>query len=206
MRSVPNLARHHAASDASTRTLLDVLPRQGEWTEAQYMALIDRRGIEYVDGYLEILPVPTTSHQKALRAIYLALLAFVTTHKLGEALFSGTRLRLPNGKFREPDIIFVKTEHLNWIEEKQWNGADLVMEIVTSPEGRTRDISEKPEDYALAGIPECWIVDPKMARISVLKLSGKKYVKHGVFKKGQRATSALLKGFNLDVSAVFNAD
>ena len=80
------------------------------------------------------------------------------------------------------------------------------MEIVTSPEGRVRDIEEKPDDYAAAGIPEYWIIDPKKSRITVLKLSGKKYVKHGVFKKGRRATSALLKGFGVNVTDVFNAD
>jgi Uma2 family endonuclease len=40
-----------------------------------------------------------------------------------------------------------------------WLGADLVVEIV-SPDDVERDIVIKRADYAEAGIPEYWIVNP----------------------------------------------
>jgi Uma2 family endonuclease len=36
---------------------------------------------------------------------------------------------------------------------------DLVVEVV-SPESRRRDTTDKPQEYAAAGIPEFWRVEP----------------------------------------------
>jgi len=44
-----------------------------------------------------------------------------------------------------------------------------VVEIV-SPDDPDRDLVEKVADYAEAGIPEYWIVNPNTATISVLRL------------------------------------
>jgi Uma2 family endonuclease len=54
-------------------------------------------------------------------------------------------------------------------------------------------------------IPEYWIVNPLNATITVLRLDGGEYAAHGVFGRGERATSALLAGFTVDVSAAFDA-
>lgn len=84
---------------------------------------------------------------------------------------------------------------------------DLVVEVVSSDKrSHVRDYREKRLDYANAGISEYWIVDPKKVQITVLKLVRNRYVEHGIFKKGASATSALLDGFSVDVSAVFKTD
>lgn len=58
----------------------------------------------------------------------------------------------------------------------------------------------KREEYALARIPEYWIVDPEVGQITVLTLDGETYVVHGEFKRGEQATSKLLPGFAVDVA------
>ena len=83
-------------------------------------------------------------------------------------------------------------------------GADLVVEIV-SPDKPERDTEEKPADYSAAGIPGYWIVNPIEGTISVLKLSQGVYQAHGIFKRGQFATSVLLNGFSVSVDAVLDA-
>ena len=60
---------------------------------------------------------------------------------------------------------------------------------------------EKREEYAKAGIPEYWIVDPELGQITVLVLDGSVYAVHGEFARGQQATSKLLPGFAVDVTA-----
>lgn len=89
-------------------------------------------------------------------------------------------------------------------QDRYWLWADLVVEIV-SPDKPERDLVEKRYDYAEAGIPEYWIVNPLDRTMTVLRLDGDAYVEHGVFGRGARATSALLPGFAVEVAAVFAA-
>lgn len=76
----------------------------------------------------------------------------------------------------------------------------LVMEVV-SQDDPERDWTKKRTDYAEAGMPEYWIVDPHRGVIVVLRLDAGRYVEHGEFPRGTRARSALLPGFEVDVTA-----
>ena len=78
------------------------------------------------------------------------------------------------------------------------------MEVV-SDDDRRRDLETKRQEYAQAGIPEYWIVDPRQARITVLHLDGATYAVHGDFPMGTQATSPLFPGFTLDVTAALSA-
>jgi Uma2 family endonuclease len=89
-------------------------------------------------------------------------------------------------------------------QDRFWTGADLVAEVV-SKDKPSRDLQVKKRDYAQAGIPEYWIVNPLDETVIVYRLQGKRYVRHGLFRRGQKATSALLPGFTLDVTALFDA-
>jgi len=132
--------------------------------------------------------------------------AFVLARQLGEVMFAPLRVKLRAGKFREPDIVFMLTKNLARCGEEFWVGADLVMEIVSNDQrSRERDLEKKRADYAEGGIPEYWIVDPLEERITVLRLVGRQYQVHGEFGRGAQATSALLTGFSVDVSAVLDA-
>jgi Uma2 family endonuclease len=110
-----------------------------------------------------------------------------------------------DGRFREPDVFVlmpgrVVDPHL------PPNGADLMMEVVSpGSASRQRDLVQKPRDYARAGVQEYWIVDPETETIAVLALNGETYRIHGEFKSGDTATSVLLDGFAVPVSAVFAA-
>lgn len=180
-----------------------LFPAQGAWSEEEYLALSFNRPVEFSDGHVEVLPMPTTSHQLIVAFLYQALLAFVAPRGAGTLLFAPLRVRLWPGKFREPDLVFLAAEHASRIGEPFWDGADLVMEVVGDDE-RRRDLETKRREYAQAGIPEYWIVDPQEARITVLRLDGATYAVHGEFPRGTQANSHLLPGFTLDVSAALS--
>ena len=182
-----------------------LFPFQGAWTVEEYLDLPTNHLVEFSNGRLEVLPMPTTSHQLLVASLYGLLLAFVTARDLGTVLFAGLPVRIGPRKFREPDILFMRKEHAGRIGEKFWKGADLVMEVVSpDPKSRQRDLEKKRLDYALAGIPEYWIVDPAEERITVLRLVGKVYRVHGEFPRGMTATSFLLPGFVVDVTRVLD--
>ncbi|MDB5321998.1 MAG: hypothetical protein JWN40_3629 [Phycisphaerales bacterium] len=180
-----------------------LFPYQGYWSEDDYLELDTNHLVEFTDGYVEVLPMPKTSHQRMVAYLYGQLLAFITAQNLGTVLFAPLRVRLRRNKFREPDVVFMLSEHANRIGEEFWQGADLVMEVVSDdPESRERDLVKKRKAYASAGIPEYWIVDAQERRITVLKLAGKVYAVHGEYGAGARAESALLKGFAVEASEV----
>jgi len=189
----------------STGMELDLQPLQGLWTEAQYLKLTDQSNhlIEFTDGYIEVLPMPTDSHQAISRWLFLALLAFVQ-HLGGTVYYAPLRIEVRPGKYREPDLLLLLDANDPRRQEAYWLGADLVVEIV-SPDKPQRDTEEKPRDYAEAQIPEYWIVNPLDDTITVLTLSGNAYATHGVFQRGDTATSKLLSGFAVSVNAVFDA-
>ncbi|MEO6810983.1 MAG: Uma2 family endonuclease [Isosphaeraceae bacterium] len=181
-----------------------LFPAQGTWSEEEYLALTGNRLVEFSHGIIEVLPMPTTTHQVIVLFLYDLLKAFLANRKLGSVLVAPLRVRLWPGKFREPDLIFMRTEHAERIGEQYWDGADLVMEIV-SDDDRRRDLDIKRREYAQAGIPEYWIIDRQQGRILVLTLEGTSYAVLGEFTRGDQATSKLLPGFTVDVDAVFSA-
>jgi Uma2 family endonuclease len=81
----------------------------------------------------------------------------------------------------------------------------LAVEVV-SPDKPERDLVDKRVDYAEGHVPEYWIVNPISESITVLRLDGETYAEAGVYRRGQKAASVLLDGFDVDVSSVFDAD
>ena len=184
-----------------------LFPEQGYWSEEAYLELTDgtNRLIELADGRLEFLPMPTELHQALVGFLYHALLNFVTKRGLGIVPFPPLRVRVREGKFREPDVLYLRKENFHLRTNRVWNGADLVMEVVSpDPKDRVRDYEAKFADYAAAGIAEYWIVDAERSLVSVHRLDRKAYVGHGEFGRGSEATSVQLPGFGVDVSALFD--
>ena len=186
-------------------TVADLSALQGFWTEAQYLKLTNdcNHLVEFTDGRIEILPMPTKRHQTILRFLFLAVHYFVRGIG-GDVFFAPLRLRIRDSKFREPDLLLVADVDDPRAQDDYWRGADLVMEVV-SPDDPDRDLVEKRRDYAEAGIPEYWIVNPVDETVTVLILSGDEYREHGVFRSGERAGSASLPGFSVDVRETFGA-
>jgi Uma2 family endonuclease len=187
-----------------TWEIATLFPNQGQCSEDEYLALNTNRLVEFSNGLIEILPMPTIYHQRIVAFLYNALLAFTAAGRLGEVLFAPLRVQLWPGKYREPDLMFMKGEHESRITDDFWIGADMVFEVL-SDDDRRRDLETKRQEYAQAGIPEYWIVDPRLKRITVLWLDGTVYAVHGEFAEGTDATSRLLEGFKVNVAAALAA-
>ncbi len=182
---------------------------QGLWPEEKYLGLTTNRLVEFSHGDVEVLPMPSEQHQDIVFFLAGLLAAFVRNHRLGKVTIAPLPVQLWPGKFREPDIQFMRAENAARRRMTHWIGADLVIEVV-SPDDPRRDLEIKRREYAQAGIPEYWIVDPTTTRITVLTLEGAsvnefRYAVHGEFGVGEQATSLLLPGFSADVEAVFAA-
>jgi len=191
-----------------------MFPAQGQWTVEQYLELTDstNRRIEYTNGRLEFLAMPTRTHQRLVSWLFLLLHSHVGQRGLGEVLPGGIRVFLDDERddlFRIPDVVFLSKESEDrWGGDRYWKGVDLAIEVVSDDaKSVDRDYREKVSDYREGRVPEYWIVDPQEQKITVLTLprGATEYAEHGVFKPGETATSKLLDGFTVDVRACFDA-
>src|SRR5688500_4840567 len=142
---------------ADGETIGDADTLQGTWSVEQYLRLTEssNRLIEFADGTIEVLPMPTKRHQAILGLLYRVLYPFM--QRLGGTVFlAPLSLLIHEGKFREPDLMVALDADDPRLQNNYWLGADLVVEIV-SPNSRELDIVVKRGEYAESGIPEYWI-------------------------------------------------
>jgi hypothetical protein len=92
-------------------TDIDLAVLQGMWSVEQYLALTAQtnRLLEYTDGVIEVLPMPTDKHQSISLFLLLCFLAFVRPRG-GVAFYAPLRLEIRPGKFREPDLLILTCE------------------------------------------------------------------------------------------------
>lgn len=202
-------ARPPATSDSPQYAweIARLFPPQGQWTEASYLSFTESLNqlVEVVDGWIEVLEVPSKSHQKIVQYLLNQILGFLTAHQLGDAISAPYRLRLRAETFREPDIV-VYVGDLSRCGERFGEGADLVVEVVSTDEtSRRRDYQDKLRDYADAGVSEYWIVDPAERCLRIYRLSGGQSELAGEYGEGEEASSILLSGFRTAVGDVLRA-
>jgi Uma2 family endonuclease len=204
MATVTNHAAETPSSHEWADLLADVLPRQGEWSEEEYLVLTEHRNqlVEYTDGFLEVLPSPTDKHQSILKYLVFVFRPFFESRG-GIVQFAPLRLRIREGKFREPDLMLLLLATDPRRQNRFWVGADLALEVV-SEDKPDRDLLDKRIDYAEGRVPEYWIVNPQSETITVYRFQNDAYVEAGVYRRGESATSVLQPGFSVAVSGVFD--
>lgn len=135
-------------------------PGRVTWDEFLVWADGDTRA-EWVDGEVIASSPSNVVDLRLISFLHRVLAEFVEAGQLGEIFLMDLLMRLetrPSG--REPDLVFIATEHLDRLKDAYLDGpADLAVEVV-SPESDVRDRSEKLSEYEGAGIPEYWLLDP----------------------------------------------
>lgn len=121
---------------------------------------------EWVDGEVIPLMPPDARHQEIVLLLGFVLAKFARIRRLGRVIIAPFELRLHEGRsYREPDMLFLARDHDAKFDGKRVNGAaDLVVEVV-SQSSVAQDRRNKMSDYAAAGIPEYWIIDPRPGRL-----------------------------------------
>lgn len=193
----------HSKRGEWTWELVTTFPLQGQWTEVEYLRQEFDRLVEFADGVLEFLPVPTFSHQDLVAYFYDKLNSFIGIRNPREVYFAPSWVRMAEGNIREPDVVYVRASRIK-DRQRPADGADLVMEVVSpdkpAPE---RDYVTKRQEYAATAIPEYWIIDPQTRVMTILVLAEGEYRVHGEFQPGDIATSVLLPGFSINVAEAF---
>jgi len=203
VNSFPNPTQPFPKRGEPAWDLALMFPLQGGWSVEDYLGLDTGLLVEYSDGFVRVLPMPSLLHQLIVKILFRMLDDFVSRRGLGEVLLAPLPVELSANKYREPDIVLLGSGRMKSLKG-QPVGADLVVEVVSDgKESRERDYVEKRREYAEAAIAEYWIVDPEERKVTVLALDGNQYREHGIFHAGDVATSELLSGFQVAVKDVF---
>ena len=176
-------------------------------TADEFMALGDEVRAELIAGEIFMAPAPTRWHQNVAGNLYELLAPHARTRGRGDASWGTVWIapldvHLPSGDIVQPDLIFVRTE--NWEILQDWirGTPDLLIEIV-SPSNAERDRIVKRALYARNGVSEYWIVDPDVRTVEVLRLRDGTYEPAGYFGAGTELVSSVLPDLRLPIDEVF---
>jgi Uma2 family endonuclease len=145
-----------------------VAERQLPMSYEEWREWVGDRHSEWVDGEAIVMMMATGRHQDALLFFATTLHLFVDWFGLGIVRVAPFSMRLsPGGRVRQPDLLFVGTEHRDRITDEFAEGpVDLALELI-SADSVNRDRSEKRKEYERGGIREYLIVDPRPGHESV---------------------------------------
>lgn len=194
-------------AETNTEYVMEVamlFPPQGQWTEYHFYLLPEtNQKVELANGELIVSPSATPKHQLISLELTYQLSTFVRVQKSGIVLNAPLDVRLDEGKIRQPDVFFVLNENRDRVKEQRFEGTpDWIAEII-SPGSRTTDEETKMAEYAKAGVPEYWLIDPEAETVRVYVLAGDAYDLRQTAARGETAGSVTIEGFILPVDALF---
>jgi len=169
-------------------TFPEFLTWAGEDTLAEWIAMPGKE----VGEALMTSPA-SNRHQDLVRFLVSVVGIYVEAHNLGAVRPAPFQMKLEHG--REPDLLFVATEHLDRLKEVFLDGpADMVVEIM-SPDSVSRDRGAKFYEYEAGGVREYWLIDPERQVAEFYQLDARG--RYGVALAGREGVfrSQALEGF-----------
>ena len=155
---------------------------------------------EIIDGELFVTASPRTRHQDAV-ATLTARLWLYAAERGGKVLPAPMDVFFSDTSVVEPDVLFVRADHLDKVEQGFVRSApDLVIEI-SSPSTRKLELVRKRELYERFEVPEYWYVDLDADLIQVYRVDGGYGVAH-VFGRGDTIEAVSVPGFRASVDEV----
>ncbi|HFA48762.1 MAG TPA: Uma2 family endonuclease [Bacteroidetes bacterium] len=171
-----------------------------DWANEDTMA-------EFINGEVVVHSPPRRRHKLICDNLYDLIRHFVRKNKLGETAKESDMIGLTRNDYL-PDICFWNNEKSSAFDGDTviYPAPDLAVEIL-SRSTASNDRKTKFKDYALHGIGEYWIIDPKRQIVEQYRLLTPKdtsYVPEGKFGLSDEITSFVLPDFTVPVLAIFD--
>jgi Uma2 family endonuclease len=160
---------------------------------------------EIIDGKLIVNPAPVTRHQIVVAAILVALFNYAKSSG-GKVLCAPYDVVLAPDNVVEPDVLFIRSDHLDRLGPKYLEGPpDLVVEI-SSPSTRHLELVRKRELYQRFGVPEYWYVDLETDRVEVYVLEEGRYPAPAIKYAGEALEPGGLPELSVPVTEALGTD
>lgn len=153
---------------------------------------------ELINGELIVTAAPSTRHQRVVANLTASLWFYAKEHG-GEVFPAPTDVFFSDVNVVEPDVLFVRAEHLGRLEKAFVRDApDLVVEV-SSPSTRRMELVRKKELYERFGVPEYWYVDIEVDQVHIYRLEDG-YGTALIVGRSETITSSAVPGFSIAVS------
>jgi Uma2 family endonuclease len=130
----------------------------------------DKQKADLIDGVIYLASPETTDANRLFMWLATLMCSVAEGKELGQVYGLRVAFRLDDKNAPEPDIAFVRKDHLDRVERRFIRGGpDLAVEIV-SPDSVQRDYEKKRAKYEGAGVLEYWIVDEPEQKVTLLRL------------------------------------
>jgi Uma2 family endonuclease len=162
----------------------------------------DGNRYELYDGELYVVPSPLPRHQIVSRRLFVSLFDHTRVNG-GEVFYAPFDIVLSEYNVVQPDLIYFDPETARRIRptEHVRFAPDVAIEVL-SPSTARNDRGRKRDLMARYRVPEYWIVDPDRHAIEVSALAAEGYRPTQIIRGGS-FTSATIRGFEIDVAALF---
>ena len=145
--------------------------RSGLYTFSDFCSLVaDGEKADLIDGVIYMASPDNTDAADLFVWLMCILYDYLDREEIGKVFGSRVAFRLDDKNSPEPDLAVVLKKNLGRVERGHVVGpADLAIEIV-SPDSVERDYDKKRTLYEKFGVPEYWIIDEELERVTVLRL------------------------------------
>jgi len=159
--------------------------------------------VELIDGVVIQRIAAQDQHEDLFRFLFVLLAVYVEEHSLGIVRGSRTLVPITPHRGRLPDILFVRKEREDIVEQKGLTGApDLVVEIV-SPGDTATEMMQRQTDYEGIGTKEFWIIDQPHSSVRAFTRDKMTNMFVPVKLEENRLRSEVVTGFWLDIDVLW---
>lgn len=186
--------------------LQEYLSSEQERRNFFYNKITEQEKAEFINGQI-IMPSPVVlRHNIASTQLLLAISEHVKHYNLGIVGYEKLMVRLTRNDY-EPDLCFFSTEKAKDFkpDQKLFPAPDWITEVL-SESTEKNDRGVKMEDYALHGVKEYWLVEPKRGFVEQYYLKHGSFFLHKMYAAGDIIVSDIINGLQLPVDAIFSDD
>jgi Uma2 family endonuclease len=186
------------------RALEDILDAEKPRRQKFLDQLKEDQKAEFINGEIIVQSPVRLEHAEVSNHLNRILSVYVDENSLGIVCHEKVLVSLTRNDY-EPDICYFSSAKSAKFHRAQMRfpAPDLVVEVL-SPSTERIDRVIKFEDYAVHGVSEYWIVDPRKRTIEQYLLSGETYELEFKGRTG-RIKSRAIKGLELPVRAAFDS-
>lgn len=158
---------------------------------------------EIINAEEIMTPSPLWKHQRVIRNLQDILWQHVKSAGLGEICSAPLDVIFEDSVNRlQPDLLFIKKENCNILQDWVRGVPDMVCEIV-SPGTYEKDTRIKRAIYEKYRVPEYWIVLPELQTVEVFTIEKDKYKQYCIAGLEGVVTSKVIEGLQVQVKDIF---